>query len=126
MRYSTIWSYTVYECTISPIVKCILYEVTCPFVYGIQHILNHNIRQNLTCLCLFSSDVLAEIDMYIPKWTGIRYAKVSGDWNPHHLYPWSARLIGYKMPIAHGMWTLGRVIAEMKSSCKKPIISVVK
>ena len=47
--------------------------------------------------------------------TGIRYAKVSGDWNPHHLYPWSARLLGYRSPIAHGLWTLARAVAVVTS-----------
>lgn len=37
---------------------------------------------------------------------GRRYARVSGDVNPHHLYPWTARPFGYRLPIAHGMWTM--------------------
>lgn len=44
---------------------------------------------------------------------GRRYAAASGDWNPHHLWPWSARLFGYKRPIAHGVWTLARALAEL-------------
>ena len=44
---------------------------------------------------------------------GVEYAKVSGDINPHHLYPFTARLLGYPKPIAHGMWTVSRVFAEM-------------
>ena len=39
--------------------------------------------------------------------TGLKYAKVSGDYNPHHLYKWSAMIMGFKQPIAHGLWTLG-------------------
>ncbi|KAL8584584.1 hypothetical protein ACOMHN_002314 [Nucella lapillus] len=42
--------------------------------------------------------------------TGLRYAEVSGDWNPHHLYPWTARLLGYRAPIAHGLWTLATAV----------------
>lgn len=49
----------------------------------------------------------------VPGDTGRRYAKVSKDYNPHHLYPITARLFGYKRPIAHGMWTLGRALAEL-------------
>lgn len=43
--------------------------------------------------------------------TGVKYAGVSGDWNPHHLYPWTARLLGYRAPIAHGLWTLAKAVA---------------
>ncbi|MFW6051355.1 MAG: MaoC/PaaZ C-terminal domain-containing protein [Myxococcota bacterium] len=42
--------------------------------------------------------------------TGLAYAAASGDYNPHHLYPWTARLLGYRRPIAHGMWTLARAL----------------
>ncbi len=45
-----------------------------------------------------------------PANTGVAYAKVSGDWNPHHLWPWTARPLGYKRPIAQGMWTLARAV----------------
>jgi len=44
---------------------------------------------------------------------GRRYAAVSGDYNPIHLYPLTAKLFGFKRPIAHGMWTLARCVAEM-------------
>ena len=37
---------------------------------------------------------------------GRRYAKVSGDYNPIHLWPLTARLLGFKRAIAHGMHTL--------------------
>lgn len=46
-----------------------------------------------------------------PGDTGLAYARVSGDHNPHHLTPWTARPLGYPKPIAHGMWTLARVLA---------------
>lgn len=45
---------------------------------------------------------------------GRRYAAASGDYNPHHMYPLTARLFGYKRPIAQGIWTLGRVLAELE------------
>jgi acyl dehydratase len=53
------------------------------------------------------------VDVQIPEDTGRRYARVSDDWNPHHLWRASARLLGFKRPIAHGMWTLARMIGEM-------------
>jgi acyl dehydratase len=46
----------------------------------------------------------------VPGDTGRAYARVSGDWNPHHLWPITARPLGYRLPIAHGMWTLARLI----------------
>ncbi|WP_168171550.1 MaoC/PaaZ C-terminal domain-containing protein [Lacimicrobium sp. SS2-24] len=45
---------------------------------------------------------------------GRQYAKVSGDYNPIHLYPWSARFFGFKAQIIHGMWSKGRCISAMK------------
>ncbi|XP_050402639.1 3-hydroxyacyl-thioester dehydratase X [Patella vulgata] len=47
----------------------------------------------------------------VPSDNGIKYARASGDWNPHHIYPWSARLLGYRKPIAHGMWILSKTIS---------------
>jgi len=49
----------------------------------------------------------------VPASTGRRYARVSGDYNPHHLYPFLAKLFGFKTAIAHGMWSLARVIASL-------------
>lgn len=51
----------------------------------------------------------------VPEDTGRRYARASGDWNPHHLYPATARLLGYRRAIAHGMWTLARTLALIES-----------
>jgi len=43
---------------------------------------------------------------------GRRYASVSGDYNPIHLTPLTARPFGFKQPIIHGMWSLARAVAE--------------
>ena len=48
-----------------------------------------------------------------PSNTGRKYASVSGDYNPHHLYSVFAKLFGFKRAIAHGMWSLARVIASL-------------
>ncbi|MER5545819.1 MaoC/PaaZ C-terminal domain-containing protein [Streptomyces sp. NPDC002589] len=42
---------------------------------------------------------------------GRRYGAVSGDRNPIHLYPLTARLFGFPRAIAHGMWTVARCVA---------------
>lgn len=44
---------------------------------------------------------------------GRRYAAVSGDVNPIHLYPLTARAAGMPGPIAHGMWTFARSVAAL-------------
>jgi acyl dehydratase len=43
---------------------------------------------------------------------GRRYAAASGDRNPIHLHPLTARLFGFPRAIAHGMWTVARCLAE--------------
>jgi acyl dehydratase len=53
--------------------------------------------------------------------SGRDYAALSGDWNPIHLWPWSARLMGLKRPIIHGMHTLGRVCAELERAGGRPL-----
>lgn len=50
----------------------------------------------------------------LPADMGRRYGKASGDLNPIHLYPWSAKLFGFKLPIAHGMYSLGRCLSALE------------
>lgn len=45
--------------------------------------------------------------------TGRRYAAVSGDVNPIHLSPVTARLLGFRRAIAHGMLTASRALADV-------------
>lgn len=45
---------------------------------------------------------------------GRRYAAVSGDRNPIHLHPLTARLFGFKRHIVHGMWTKARTLAALE------------
>ncbi|MFI9809316.1 MaoC family dehydratase [Streptomyces sp. NPDC052301] len=42
---------------------------------------------------------------------GRRYGAASGDRNPIHLYPLTARLFGFPRAVAHGMWTVARCLA---------------
>lgn len=53
-------------------------------------------------------------DIDVPRNTGLRYAGASGDYNPHHLYGFTAKPLGYKHPIAHGMWSLARCLASIE------------
>ncbi len=61
------------------------------------------------------------LETRLAQWTldgadGRRYARLSGDWNPIHLSRWSARLLGMKAPIIHGMHTLARVCALLENA----------
>jgi hypothetical protein len=52
----------------------------------------------------------------LPGDLGRRYAAVSGDRNPIHIHPLTARLFGFPRPIAHGMWTKARCMAALEVS----------
>ncbi len=49
----------------------------------------------------------------LPGDLGRRYAAVSGDHNPIHLYPLTAKAFGFPRQIAHGMWTKARCVAAL-------------
>lgn len=51
----------------------------------------------------------------LPADLGRQYARVSGDFNPIHLYPLTARALGFKRQIAHGMWTMARCVAALEN-----------
>ena len=51
----------------------------------------------------------------LPGDLGRRYAAVSGDRNPIHLYALTARALGFKRQIAHGMWTKARCVAALEN-----------
>jgi acyl dehydratase len=68
----------------------------------------------------------------LPADLGRRYAAVSGDRNPIHLYPLTAKALGFPRQIAHGMWTMARCVAALENrlpdavsvevSFKKPVL----
>lgn len=68
----------------------------------------------------------------LPGDLGRRYATVAGDHNPIHLYPLTAKALGFPRQIAHGMWSLARCVAALENrlpdavsvevAFKKPII----
>ncbi|MEV5148443.1 MaoC/PaaZ C-terminal domain-containing protein [Streptomyces sp. NPDC052727] len=61
---------------------------------------------------------------------GRRYGAASGDRNPIHLHPLTARLFGFPRAIAHGMWTLARCLAahgipdtaEVRARFRAPVL----
>lgn len=46
---------------------------------------------------------------------GRRYGSVSGDRNPIHLHPLTAKAFGFRSNIAHGMWTKARCLSALDS-----------
>jgi acyl dehydratase len=68
----------------------------------------------------------------LPGDLGRRYGAVSGDLNPIHIHPLTARLFGFPTAIAHGMWTKARCLAalesqlpdayEVRASFRRPIL----
>ena len=51
----------------------------------------------------------------LPGDLGRRYAAVSGDHNPIHLYGLTAKALGFPRQIAHGMWTMARCVAALEN-----------
>jgi len=56
----------------------------------------------------------AGITWRLPGDLGRRYAAVSGDHNPIHLYRLSAKAFGFPRQIAHGMWSKARCLAALQ------------
>ena len=57
----------------------------------------------------------AGLTWQLPADLGRKYAAVSGDHNPIHLYPLTAKALGFPRQIAHGMWTKARCIAALEN-----------
>lgn len=60
-----------------------------------------------------SSNELARHDFMFAKDIGRKYAKISNDYNPIHLYPFTARLLGFKKAIAHGMYSKAWAVSQL-------------
>jgi hypothetical protein len=54
------------------------------------------------------------VEFDAPSGLGRAYGKLAGDLNPIHLSDLSAKLFGFPRAIAHGMWSLARIAAELK------------
>ncbi len=83
-----------------------------------------------------AGDLPATATWTLPGDLGRRYGLVSGDMNPIHMHPLSARLFGFKSAIAHGLWTEARCLAALEprlpdaftveAAFKKPILLPAK
>lgn len=56
------------------------------------------------------------IEWKLPDNLGRKYGAVSGDRNPIHLHPYTAKLFGFPRAIAHGMWTKARCLAALEGT----------
>jgi len=59
-----------------------------------------------------------------PADIGRRYAPVSGDFNPIHLWLLTAKFLGFKRAIAHGLWTQARALALLQPDGVMPQASL--
>jgi acyl dehydratase len=79
-----------------------------------------------------ATDLPVSEEWKLPGDLGRRYGTVSGDLNPIHVHPLTARLFGFPSAIAHGMWTKARCLAALsprlpdafmvEAAFRKPII----
>lgn len=53
-------------------------------------------------------------DIHVGESTGRQYASASGDRNPIHLYPLTAKVFGFPRAIVHGMWSKARVLGWLE------------
>jgi hypothetical protein len=60
----------------------------------------------------------------LPTNLGRQYGAISRDRNPIHMYPWTAKLFGFKSHIIHGMWLLARSLSEMDLSMDEGTVQV--
>lgn len=57
---------------------------------------------------------------------GRRYGAVSGDRNPIHLHPITAKAFGFSSNIAHGMWTLARSLSAVQNRLPSAFTNVAE
>jgi hypothetical protein len=60
----------------------------------------------------------------LPRSAGRAYARVSGDWNPIHLARWTARLMGLRAPIIHGMHSVGKTAARLEEVSGRRVTAI--
>lgn len=53
--------------------------------------------------------------IYVPQNLGRKYASVSNNFDLIHISDFTAKLMGHKKAIIHGMWTVARGVSELKN-----------
>ncbi|WP_334119364.1 MaoC/PaaZ C-terminal domain-containing protein [Limnobacter sp.] len=51
----------------------------------------------------------------VPENQGRKYARVSNDYNPIHLYAQTAKMFGFRQAIVHGMWTAAKTLSIVEA-----------
>lgn len=76
---------------------------------GVRNALGSPYRAELSA----GASLVKSATWQVPGDLGRQYARVSGDYNPIHLWPVTARLFGFSRPIIHGMWSFARALAAV-------------
>ena len=63
---------------------------------------------------------------HLPADLGRRYAALSGDVNPIHLYPLGAKALGLRRQIVHGMWTAAAVAGALVNRMPAAVLFTVE
>jgi acyl dehydratase len=87
-----------------------------PVWQGIATYLTRSPGSKRTSKTVQDTPLPAKMTLAVPPGTGRRYARVSGDYNPHHLSDVTARLIGFNQAMVHGMWSLARTLACLEKA----------
>jgi acyl dehydratase len=87
-----------------------------PVWQGISTYLTRTPESKNTSKTVQDTPLPAKMTLAVPSGTGRRYARVSGDYNPHHLSDATARLIGFNQAMVHGMWSLARTLACLEKA----------
>ena len=51
-------------------------------------------------------NVYREEEIYAPPDIGKVFAMATQDYQPQHISKWTAKIVGFSSPIAHGLWTM--------------------
>jgi acyl dehydratase len=54
----------------------------------------------------------------LPANTGRQFGALTGDRNPIHLYPFTSQLFGFKRPICHALYQVGRLEGTLVNAGK--------
>ena len=100
------------------------WEGTARFLSRFKNIIKKKGRDNKKTTNTIPAGTREDID--VPRNIGLLYAGASGDYNPHHLYGFTAKPLGYKRPIAHGMWSLARSLASIENHLRPNVPNSVQ
>ena len=104
--------------------KGIAYTVTCQFIQqGHKTITNENVflaktqgkqsKSNIARADFDAESQAVVAQNHITAKQAWQYAKLSKDFNPIHLHPWLAKLLGMKTTLVHGMYNCHRALANL-------------